>query len=245
MLKISVIGQDTLSAAIAECCSRHFTVTRMPDAKADVLWIAFDTPIVGPEERPDGEWVIDRIRETLVDMEPHPLILVSSQMPVGTTKALEAEFPDFHFAHSPENIRVASAVSDFENQARIVVGTRTPLFHGLLDELFAPFTKNVIHTDPETAELTKLTVNCWLAMNIVFIREIARICEKEGADPEKVSLALRTDQRCSQKAPLRPGGPYGGGHLARDIYTANALAKKHGLELPILANIRRSNEVIS
>lgn len=244
MIKLSIIGQDTLAAAIFQCCSRHFDVTQMPDHSSTIWWICYDTPI-GSDDRPDGEWVIDRIRELLVDVEhPRPIILVSSQMPVGTTAALEQEFPGFVFAHSPENIRVATAVADFENQARIVLGVRDQTSVAIFEMLFAPFTKQLIVTDPETAELSKMTLNAWLALQVVFINEIARICRREGGDPDKVSLALRTDARCNLRAPLRPGAPYGLGHLAREVHNANLLVKKHGLDSPILANIKRSNEIL-
>src|SRR5262245_1056221 len=167
MLKISVIGQDTLAEAIATCCARHFEVLRVPCSSAKVWWLCWDTPI-GDGDKPDSTWVMDRIRELLVDAEPGPLILTSSQMPVGTTAALEKEFPEFAFAHSPENIRVATAVQDFECQARIVVGVRNVFAHTVIKELMDPFTKQLILTDPETAECCKHFTNCLLALCIVY-----------------------------------------------------------------------------
>lgn len=240
MLKLSIIGQDTLAAAIIECCRRHFEVTTVRDETADVLWITYDTPI-GPGDKPDSEWVIDRIRENLVDFGTKPLILVSSQMPVGTTAKLEQEFPEYAFAHSPENIRVASAVADFENQARIVVGVRDDRHHGIIEELFAPFTRQLILTNPETAEMCKHALNCALGLNIAFINEVARVCKAVGADAEKVSLALRTERRFSPHAPLRPGPPFGGGHLARDIYTMTEIIHAKHIHAPLITHIRESN----
>lgn len=243
MLKLSIIGQDTLAAAIATCCARHFDVTRMPDHGADVWWIAYDTPI-GHDDKPDGDWVIDRIRELLVDCTARPIILVSSQMPVGTTAALDREFPGFQFAHSPENIRVATAINDFENQARVIVGIRSTTDAAIFEELFAPFTKQLIVTTPETAEAAKHFLNGLLALTIVYANEMKRLCAVMGADPDKVSLALRTDQRFSVKTPLRPGAPYGGGHLARDVWTLNDIAKRHGVNVPVISQIKASNEVV-
>lgn len=244
MLKVSIIGQDTLAAAIIACCKRHFDVTIVRDDSADVLWITYDTPIAA-DGRPDGDWVIDRIREQLVDFGTKPLILISSQLPVGTTAKLEQEFPEYHFAHSPENIRVASGVADFENQARVVVGMRTSNHHAIVEELFAPFTKNLIFTDPETAECVKHFLNCLLGMTIAYANEMSRVCKAVGADPDKVSLALRTDQRFSLKTPLRPGAPFGGGHLARDIFTVNEIADRHGIAIPLIAHIGESNGILS
>lgn len=242
MLKLSVIGQDTLAAATAHCCAKHFSVERVPCSTADIVWFCHDTPICEGDV-PDGDWVIDRIRESLVDLDTKPLILISSQMPVGTTAALEQEFPDRSFAHSPENIRVASGIADFENQARVVVGVRTDKHNVILQQLFEPFTKQLIITTPETAEMCKHALNCFLGLQIAFINEVARVCAKVGADAEKVSLALRTESRVSPKAPLRPGAPFGGGHLARDIYTVSRIARERGVNIPLISHIKESNEV--
>lgn len=241
-MKLSVIGQDTLAAATYQCCQKHFETYRIPYHGSDIIWCCWDTPIIGAEERPDAVWVMDRIREMLVDLEPGPLILVSSQMPVGTTAQLERECPDFSFAHSPENIRVASAISDFENQARVVVGRRSTKHDELLKELFQPFTKNLILTDCETAEFVKHGLNVFLALNIVFANEIARVARSVGADPDTVSLAIKHDQRFSLKTPIKPGGPYGGGHLARDVYTVNRIAVEKSIHLPVISRIKESNE---
>jgi UDPglucose 6-dehydrogenase len=240
-MKLSVIGQDTLAEATYQCCQRHFETYRIPCHGAEIWWITYDTPIVGPEEKPDATWVIDRIRELLVDAEPGPLILVSSQMPVGTTAALEKEFPDFAFAHSPENIRVATAISDFENQARVVVGRRTERHDELLKELFAPFTKNLILCDPESAECVKHFLNCMLALTICYANEMAKVARSVGADPDVITKAIRLDQRFSPKTPIKAGDPYGGGHLARDVYTVNRIAVEKSIHLPVISRIHESN----
>lgn len=239
-MKLFIHGSSTLADATRKCCERHFEIVPYPCA-ATLLWCCDDTPIVGPEERPDATWVMDRIRELLVDLEPGPLILVSSQMPVGTTAQLEREFPDFSFAHSPENIRVASAIADFENQARVVVGRRTDKHDALIHELMAPFTKNVILCDPESAECVKHFTNCLLATCICYANEMERVCKAVGADADKVSLAIRHDARFSLKTPIRPGGPYGGGHLARDVYTVTRIAIEKSLYLPLIERIHESN----
>jgi len=243
MLKLSIIGQDTLAAATVECCKRYFDVSTYPRDDADVLWFCYDTPI-GSDDKPDVDWVIDRIREQLVDLVTRPLILVSSQVPVGTTARLELEFPFHSFAHQPENIRVASAVADFEKQARVVVGVRTTEHNEIIQKLFAPFTENVIITTPETAEMTKHALNCYLALCIVFANEMKRVCDVVGADADVVSKALKTEPRVSPRAPLRPGAPYGGGHLARDIFVLTEIARREGIVIPVIRHIKESNEVV-
>lgn len=245
-MKVSILGQDSLAKAIVACCSRHCDVMTVPDRTADILWITYDTPI-GHNDEPDSEWVIDRIRESLVDIGTKPLVLVSSQMPVGTTAKLEQEFPDHRFAHSPENVRVASAISDFENQSRVVVGIRNPTEweKALLEALFSPFTKQIFMTDPETAEFAKHALNNFLGLQIAFVNELARICAKVGANAETVSQTLLTERRVSPNAPLKPGKPFGLGHLARDIFTLNRIVKEHGITAPIIGSIKASNDAHS
>ena len=241
-MNITIIGQDTLAAAITTCCGRHFNIQVVPDDSTEIIWFCYDTPI-GKDDAPDVDWVLKSIGERLMELPPgcEPLILVSSQIPVGTMKRMEDSWPEYDFAYSPENIRVASAVTDFENQARIVVGTRNVRHCTLLSELFLKFTNNVIFTDTETAEMVKHALNCYLGLCIAWINEIGRICKVVGADGEMVSKALKTERRISPHAPLKPGGPFGLGHIARDIYVLNKLAKDKGISLPIIESIAKSN----
>jgi UDPglucose 6-dehydrogenase len=246
--KLCILGQDTLAKAVLECCQRHFCASPVIYREADMIWICHDTPIAAGGE-PDAEWVIVQIRQALTDWAAldnpavtHPLILISSQMPVGTIARLEKEYPGHTFACSPENLRVATAVADFENQARVVIGTRNDNHKGLLDAVFAPFTKQIIWTTPETAEMVKHTLNCFLGLQIAFINEIAKIAKVVGADVDTITVGLRTDARVSAKAPLKAGGPFGGGHLARDIYTLRHIAWGMGMKVPIIEHIMESND---
>lgn len=239
MLTVNVVGQSSLAEATRICCQRHFTLT---EKNPDILWVAYDTPI-GVSDKPDTDWIVERVKRHIKTITPRTLVLISSQVPVGTTASLEHDFPEYSFAYSPENIRVASAVADFENQARIVVGRRSEHYDFILSQLFSPFSEILIFTDPETAEMVKHSLNVWLAMNIAFINEIARIAAKVGADANIISKALLTERRISSKAPLRPGAPFGLGHLARDIYNLSEIANLVGVSVPIISHIKESNEV--
>ena len=241
-MNIVIIGQDTLAMAIETCCRRHFNVQASINDTTDIIWFCYDTP-VGKDNAPDVDWVINAICERLdeVPSQCRPLVLVSSQIPVGTMKRLENRWPHFDFAYSPENIRVASAVEDFTSQTRIVAGARNGKHHGLLTSLLASFTGNIIFTDTETAEMVKHALNCYLGLCIAWSNEIARVCKVVGADPLKLYEALKAERRVSPHAPLKPGGPFGLGHIARDIYVLNKLAKDKGLSLPIIESITKSN----
>lgn len=209
-MKIAITGQDTLAATARKCCSRHFDVVSHTDPDIKICWVCYDTPL-DDRGNPDQLWVLNRLRRDIFELTGHPLILISSQMLVGTIWQLEQEFPGHAFAYSPENIRVAHAVSDFEEQARVVVGVRTTERNQHIQELFAPFTRNLIFTTPETAEMVKHSLNCYLGMSIAFINEIARVCAVVGADVDTVSASLLAERRISPKAPLKAGPPFGAG----------------------------------
>jgi UDPglucose 6-dehydrogenase len=242
MLNICVVGQGTLANTTAECGARHFKVihNHIWDGEGlDLVWVCYDTPLT-----PDGadyEWVMGRIREDLKIVPPHVPVLISSQMMVGTITRLEREYPDRAFAYSPENIRVATAQSDFLRQERIVVGYRNPVFDRIVYQLFPPFTQKLIITTPETAEMVKHALNAYLGMNIAFINEIARVAKVVGADMTALESALLSERRVSPDAPLHAGPPFGKGHLARDLHTLEGLSDAYGLFTPLLWSILASN----
>lgn len=243
-LKICILGQSTLAAAIIKCCDFHFDVSPEPTPDCDVLWIAYDTPI-GDNDAPDVEYVLNRARVALFAAGPSPLVLISSQVPVGTTARLEKEFPAHSFAYSPENIRVATAVADFLKQDRIVVGTRRNLDRHIYRVLLSRFTENIIFTTVETAEMTKHALNCWLGMNIAFINEFSRLVEAgyPSVIMSDLTAALKSEGRIGPRAPLKAGGPYGLGHIARDIHVVSELARSRLVEMPIVQHIKASNDL--
>lgn len=240
-MKIAVTGQGILAETTRTCCAKWHDVVNHTDKDIEVLWVCYDTPLENGE--PDYEWVVNRLQRELSELPGRPVILISSQMPVLTTFRLEQRFPGHFFAYSPENIRVATPIDDFEAQARIVVGVRSKARNSAIWALLKPFAnQSVIFTSPETAEMVKHALNSYLGMSIAFINEIARVCESVKADANVVSEALLSERRISPNAPLKPGKPFGGGHLIRDIRALEDFAKGRGIRLPIISHIRESNE---
>jgi UDPglucose 6-dehydrogenase len=155
---------------------------------------------------------------------------------------LEAEFPQFHFACSPENLRLGKAIEVFTKADRFVVGIRNDAKRALLEQLFAPFTSQVIFMRTESAEMVKHALNSFLAVSVTFINEIARLCEHVGADAKEVSAGLKSDIRIGPKAYLGPGGPFAGGTLARDVVTLTQLAAAKGETISVIPAIKQSND---
>ncbi len=169
--------------------------------------------------------------------------MVSAQLPVGTCAKLEKEFPQFHFACSPENLRLGKAIDSFEKAERAIVGIRDETKKALLEQLFKPFAAQIIFMRTESAEMVKHALNSFLALSITFINEIARLCEHTGADAKEVSVGLKSEARIGPKAYLGPGGPFAGGTLARDVVTLTKLANTHGETISVIPAIKQSNDL--
>jgi len=206
-----------------------------------ICWVCYDTP-VDEHDNPDTEWVLEAIRPELRQLDPGSVVLISSQVPVGTCAALEAEFPALRFAVSPENIRVKTGAADFRNQARVIVGTRHEELRPRFEALFAPFTDTVIFMSPESAEMTKHALNGYLALCIVYINEIAAVCKQVGADVDDVTRGLVSEPRVSTTAPLRAGKTYSGGTLGRDTRVLAELAGSSSLFAAIIESSERHPE---
>jgi UDPglucose 6-dehydrogenase len=208
---------------------------------AQILWLCYDTPVNDHDES-DGELVLGQLRKSLLYLPKGALVLISSQLPVGTCRALETEFPQFHFACSPENLRLGKAIDAFTKAERVIVGLRPSANREMIEQLFQPFTPQVIFMRTESAEMVKHALNSFLALSITFINEIARLCEKTGADAKEVSVGLKSDVRIGPRAYLGPGGPFAGGTLARDVVTLTRIAGQKQEHLPLITAIKLSND---
>jgi UDPglucose 6-dehydrogenase len=210
-------------------------------ASADILWLTADTP-VDERDAPDVNSVLETLRRCLPHLGPGALVLISSQLPAGTCRLLETEFPQVDFACSPENLRLGKALEAFEKPERVVVGLRDDKNKARLARLFQPFTSNILWMRTESAEMVKHGLNAFLALSITFINELAALCEKNGADAREVAAGLKSDPRIGPKAYLGPGGPFAGGTLARDVVTLTRLSETLGESIHVIPAIKRSND---
>jgi UDPglucose 6-dehydrogenase len=208
---------------------------------ADVLWLCHDTP-VNEDDESDIGFVLDRLRRALPHLPKGALVLISSQLPVGTTRGLEAEFPQLSFAVSPENLRLGKAIEAFEHPERVIIGTRDDSKRAVLEKLFAPFSSKLLFMRTESAEMVKHALNSFLALSVTFINEVARLCERTGADAKEVSAGLKSEPRIGPKAYLGPGGPFAGGTLARDVVTLSRLGEEKRENLKLIPAIKASND---
>lgn len=229
-MKVRIVGDGLLAFTTCQwCVNAGFDVISL---RPDVIWVCVDTPVT--DDVPDIEAVMAETAEWLTPHSVGAIVLVSSQVPVGTCAELERRHPDWTFAVSPENIRRSNPMEDFTSQARIIVGARE--YDARIDKLFAPLCKTVLWMSPESAEMVKHALNGYLAMCISFANEIADICTTVGADVDDVFEGFRSDRRVSRIAPLRPGGPYTGGTLGRDVHVLSELGAG-----PLIPAVNESN----
>ncbi|HEX5398467.1 MAG TPA: nucleotide sugar dehydrogenase [Verrucomicrobiae bacterium] len=233
---------ELIAAGLAAGQLSFVTDTKAACAGADVLWVCMDTP-VNEDDESDVEFVLGIVRRALAHLPANALVVVSSQLPVGTCARLEKEFPQLHFACSPENLRLGKAIDAFEKADRVIVGIRDDTKKPLLEQLFAPFTKQILFMRTESAEMVKHALNSFLALSITFINEVARLCEHTGADAKEVAAGLKSEPRIGPKAYLGPGGPFAGGTLARDVVTLTKLAEKAEERISVIPAIKHSNDL--
>ena len=185
---------------------------------ADVLWVAFDTPVDARDEADVGavRARLDAVREAV---RPGTLVLVSSQVPAGFTRALARDWalPGVTYGYSPENLRLGSAIRVFQEPERVVIGLGDPADRPRAEALFAPYARRIEWMSIESAEMTKHAINAFLAASVAFANEVARLCERVGADASEVARGLKSEGRIGPKAYLAPGPAFAGGTLARDL----------------------------
>jgi UDPglucose 6-dehydrogenase len=241
------ISEPGLQELLARNASRlDFTCEPLALAGAARAWVTFDTP-VDDDDNADVEWVLTQGVEMLASLPADSLVVVSSQLPVGSIARLHERCAarrgdrGLRFACVPENLRLGRALESFRARDRIVAGVRTEADRSELSALLAPFSAEVQWMRVESAEMTKHALNGFLATSVAFINEIAEICESVGADAEEVSRGLKSEQRIGPRAYLGPGDAFAGGTLARDIGFLRGLAKHRGLPSHVFAGVADGN----
>jgi UDPglucose 6-dehydrogenase len=216
-------------------------------ATADVVWITFDTP-VNEDDEADVESVVRHAEALFPHLASGAVVLISSQVPVGTTARLERGFAAVaagrrvEFACSPENLRLGKAIDVFRKADRIVVGARTAEARARIGKLLAPLARPIQWMRVESAEMTKHAVNAFLATSVVFINEIAAACEATGADAKEVERGLKSEARIGPGAYLGPGAAFAGGTLARDVAFLLGIGAREGFATPLFAGVKQSND---
>lgn len=214
---------------------------------SEIVFIAVGTPPL-PSGDADMTGVENVVRQIAQAMTGYRLIVEKSTVPVETGRWIARTLRSFlrkkvsfDVASNPEFLREGTAVNDFLHPDRIVIGVESERAKVLLQELYKPFQAPLVVTDIASAELIKHASNAFLATKISFINAVATLCERVGADVEKVAQGMGLDPRIGP-AFLRAGIGYGGFCFPKDIEAFLRIAQKHGYEFTLLKAVQQVND---
>jgi UDPglucose 6-dehydrogenase len=199
--------------------------TRLAGAvrRSEVVFIAVGTP-TGEDGSADLKHVLAAARDIAGAMNGYKVIVDKSTVPAGTSErvrevvAARTTHP-FSVVSNPEFLKQGAAVDDFLKPDRVVIGASDVRSADIMTELYRPFTRTgapIMVMDCPSAELCKYAANAMLASRISFMNEIAHVCERFGADVDRVRQAMAADARIG-KAFLFPGVGYGGSCFPKDV----------------------------
>lgn len=204
---------------------------------ADVVYIAFDTP-VDEQDQPDLSPINGAYDKIMLHMGEGALVIISSQVPIGTSRKMlekaRSAKKGAPLCYVPENLRLGAALACFAKPDRLVIGMSDPGAQSRLEEVFAGVEGERIYMDLESAEMAKHATNSYLATLISFSGEISDLCEETGANAGLVMKALLRDGRVSPHAPIAPGLGFGGGTLARDVQALRRAGAQKGVRTLVL-----------
>ncbi len=219
--------------------------------KCDVIFIAVGTPSTeeGGADLSYVENVTVEIAKSLAGTKKgvYKLIIEKSTVPVLTgewvRRTLELMAPtgaEFDVAANPEFLREGNAIKDFMEPDRIVVGVESGRARKIFEEIYAPVKAPLIFTDVKSAELIKHASNSFLALKISYINAISQICERVGADVEKVAEGMGYDKRIGRDF-LNAGIGWGGSCFPKDVSAFIKLAEDIGYPFNLLKEVRAIN----
>jgi len=220
--------------------------------ESDIVFIAVGTP-QNEDGSADLTHVINVAKEIGKEMNHSVIVVDKSTVPVGTAEkvreSIQAELNsrkeniDFDVVSNPEFLKEGSAIKDFMQPDRVVIGSENESSTNVLKSLYRPFTINrerFIQMDIRSAEMTKYAANAFLATKISFMNEMSNICERVGADVNMVRMGIGSDNRIGYKF-IYPGCGYGGSCFPKDIKALEKTAKDSGYTANILSAVGKVN----
>jgi UDPglucose 6-dehydrogenase len=216
--------------------------------QSEIIFFCLPTP-QGGDGQADLKIVL-HVSSQIAQYFNNPKIIVNkSTVPVGTSKLVKEclssnNSSTFEIASNPEFLREGSAVYDFMNPDRVVIGAENDQTKQKLIELYLPFVPSqnqILTTDIASSELIKYAANSFLATKISFINEISNLAEHTGADITDVAKGMGMDPRIGSKF-LQAGIGYGGSCFPKDVAALDFQGRKLGLELELVKATIKTNQ---
>jgi UDPglucose 6-dehydrogenase len=216
---------------------------------ADYIFIAVGTPALANSDAADMQYVESAARSIAEHLTDSAIIVNKSTMPVGSgdlvTNIVREHVTDpacsVAVVSNPEFLREGSAVEDFMKPDRVVLGSSDRAAAQRVAELYLPLRAPIVITDLYTAEMIKYASNAFLAAKISFINEMARICERLGADVKEVAAGMGYDKRIGRQF-LDAGLGYGGSCFGKDVHALAHMAREAALHPQLLDAVMKINE---
>jgi UDPglucose 6-dehydrogenase len=210
---------------------------------ARLLFVAVGTP---PTHSGDADLsAVNAVVDAMPASDSHALVMKST-VPVGTGRTVKRKFAEedkgFSYVSCPEFLKEGSALKDFLEPDRVVIGDDGDWAGDAVAELYSPLGAPLIRTDIASAEMVKLASNAFLATKISFINEIANVCEETGADVVEVAKGMGYDERIGASF-LRPGIGFGGSCFPKDVSALKQLAGNSGYHFQLLNSVIEVNEL--
>ena len=230
-------GRLRFTSDVAECVR-----------ESSILFIAVGTPS-SSDGTADLRYVLEVARTIGRAMDGPRIVVTKSTVPVGTAHKVreviqEETDHDVRVCSNPEFLKEGAAVDDFMKPDRVVLGVDDEETADTMRDLFAPFVRRdqeMLLMDVPSAEITKYAANAMLATRISFMNHIARLCEKAGADAERVRMGVGTDPRIGTSF-LYPGIGYGGSCFPKDVKALIRTSHQLGVDPAILEAVDAVNE---
>ena len=210
-------------------------------ATAEFAYLCVPTP-QGMDGSADLSYVEIAAKQISTVLPQEAIVVNKSTVPVGSTKVVERAMgrPDVKVVSNPEFLREGSALHDFLNPDRIVIGADDQAAAIKVASLYLGIAAPFIITDPASAETIKYAANAFLATKISFINAVAAVCEAVGADVNDVVLGIGTDKRIGQEF-LKPGPGWGGSCFPKDTYAMIRIAEDAGYDFDLLRGVVEVN----
>jgi UDPglucose 6-dehydrogenase len=236
---------DLVSEALGTARMRPVGSSAVAMENAELVLVCVGTPL----DR-DGEADLSQVESacrSIAEHAPRTPVVIRSTLPLGETRALATWLGRADLGEvvtNPEFLRQGSAVVDFLNPTRVVIGTddgSTNRAAGLLLDLYAAIEAPVLVTDFNSAEMIKNAANAFLATKLSFINEVADLCEAYDADIRDVARGIGLDPRIGSTY-LSPGIGFGGSCLPKELANMVRLGRKRGLQIPLMGGAAQTNE---
>ncbi|RKY87589.1 UDP-glucose 6-dehydrogenase [candidate division KSB1 bacterium] len=241
--------KDILDINVKENRLFFTTDLRMGIKMSEVIFIAVGTP-PGANHEADVTAVFNVAKVIGECMNGYKIIVNKSTVPVGTgemvkdviAKNMKGDY-EFDVVSNPEFLREGTAVKDFTSPDRIIIGAETERAKKIMQRIYRGIVrtgKPLMITDIKSAEMIKYASNSFLATKISFINEIARLCEKVGADVKEVAKGMGLDQRIGPRF-LQAGIGFGGSCFPKDVRALIQKGKENNIEFKIINAVETVN----